>query len=685
MINNDHEKLSHTDHATEPTVDTENDGGVTSENGKVKSAPKKINIRWQLVFYDIIIFLISEFILFVIYRDSSGISVPGILIQALLSFLCLFTVRILGRVYQQIWRYGGIQCYLRLLLVDGGAFILNWILETVLPIEHVSFPRLLCIICINLLGSLAIRMMYRYAYKCGNTSTLRGRFLNLLLRVFAGAKVGSGTDNEAQKIKIAIIGAGRVGVSLAEELTNNRASAYTPKCFIDVKREKADRNIHGIPVLLEGEMLFERLKAYEVQEVVFAIPSLEDLEKKKLYERYLEAGYKIKVYDYPMMQTAGSKRHLREFDIEELLFRKPIVIHDDKTSAYYRDKSVLITGGGGSIGSELCRQLAKMSPRQIIILDIYENGAYDVQQELKIAYGNALDIKVEIVSINNRRGMIRVFKTYHPQIVINAAAHKHVPLMENNCIEAVENNVFGTKILVDLCEEFGADRFMMVSTDKAVNPTNVMGATKRMCEMIVQSASTYGKVKYSATRFGNVLGSAGSVIPLFKRQIASGGPLTITDKRIIRYFMTIPEAAQLVLQSGAMANNGELFVLDMGQPVRILDLAQNMIRLSGVPNIEIIETGLRPGEKLYEELLVKTETLDRTENSLIFIERDTPHRKAVIDQKLDVLHEACVTENDDAVREALKQVVETYKTPEEVNADAASSDEMKNQREMAIV
>jgi FlaA1/EpsC-like NDP-sugar epimerase len=254
--------------------------------------------------------------------------------------------------------------------------------------------------------------------------------------------------------------------------------------------------------------------------------------------------------------------------------------------------------------------------------------------------------------------------------------------MEHNCVEAVKNNVFGTKNVIELCEEYGAERFMMVSTDKAVNPTNVMGATKRMCEMLVQSASTCGRVKYSATRFGNVLGSAGSVIPLFKKQIANGGPVTITDKRIVRYFMTISEASQLVLASGAMAQNGELFVLDMGQPVRIIDLAENMIRLSGVQGIEIIETGLRPGEKLYEELLVKSETLDKTDNSLIFIERDMPVDEYLIKWKLEVLEKACETENDDIVRDALMKVVPTFREPEEVNMKAEQATEMKNQRKL---
>ncbi len=645
---------------------------------------KKFNVRWQLVMYDLVIFLFIEFLLLFLYQNSEPISTEGIIVQIALSLICIFTARFIGSIYQQIWRYGGIQCYIRLLFVDGCAFAVNLFFEKSLPIEHISFARLLAIACMNLLGALAIRMMYRYAYKCGDSTTPYGRFLNVLLRVFAGAKIESEKRDDPQKIKVAIIGAGRIGVSLAEELLANRSSAYTPRCFVDVDREKADRSIHGISVLLESENVFDKLREAEIQEVVFAIPNLEDECKKKLYEKYLNAGYKIKVYDYPVMQTTGAKRHLREFDIEELLFRKPIVMHDEKTNAYYKDKVILITGGGGSIGSELCRQLAMMQPKKIIILDIYENGAYDVQQELKIAYGDKLRVNVEIVSINNKRGMTRVFKMHRPQIIINAAAHKHVPLMETNCIEAVENNVFGTQVLVELCEEFGAERFMMVSTDKAVNPTNVMGATKRMCEMIVQSASTYGKVKYSATRFGNVLGSAGSVIPLFKKQIANGGPITLTDKRIVRYFMTIPEAAQLVLQSGAMANNGELFVLDMGQPVKILDLAQNMIRLSGVPGIEIVETGLRPGEKLYEELLVKTEELDKTENRLIFIERDAPCEKWEMDEKLMLLQDVCMTEDDEAVRAALRKTVLTFKKPEEVNAVAETSEEMNCKKEFVM-
>lgn len=646
-------------------MDRANENSMNMDRTKQSSTS---NIRWMLIGYDLIMYAVVVAILLLLYGGIDKLSTIGILQQVCLSVLCIFVARLIGKVYGQVWRYGGIQCYIRLLFTDSIAFVAYLCLELLLPIQKITFARMLSIVSLNLLGALALRMMYRYAYKCGNRETTKGKILSALLHMFSGIEAEN--EKEVQKIKVAIIGAGRVGVSLAEELINNEETAYIPRCFIDISKEKVGREIHGIPVWSENEATFNRLGEFEVQEIIFAIPSMDADKKKALYEYYKNAGYKLKVYDYPTMYTAGEKRHLREFDIEELLFRKQLVVSDERTNAYYKDKVVLITGGG-SIGSELCRQLAKMNPRKIIILDIYENGAYDVQQELKIAYGDCLDLQIEICSITNRKALEKVFEKYHPQIIINAAAHKHVPLMEHNCVEAIYNNVFGTQNLVELCEKFGTERFMMVSTDKAVNPTNVMGATKRMCEMIVQSASTHGKVKYSATRFGNVLGSAGSVIPLFKRQIANGGPVTVTDKRIIRYFMTIPEASQLVLQSGAIADNGELFVLDMGQPVKIIDLAENMIRLSGVQGIEIVETGLRPGEKLYEELLVKTEELDKTDNSMIFIERDSALSKEEIYKKIDVLRDACNTGDDMIAKEALRSVVPTFQKPEDVNKEIA--------------
>lgn len=630
---------------------------------------KKSNTRWPLVVYDVIVYIIVSILLLWIYGGNGNLTNAGTLQLSILGFACIFICRMIGNIYGQIWRYGGIQGYIRLIFSDAIAFILLIILQATLPIERIAFDRALSLVCVNLLGAISIRMIYRYAYLYSNNETSKGKFLSKLLYRFSG--LTTGTDKEVQKIKIAIIGAGRVGASFAEELVNDEKAVYTPRCFIDIDKTKAGREVNGIPVWYADETTLDKLKAYEVQEIVFAIPNMDVNKKKCLYDYYKNAGYKVKVYDYPTLYTAGSKRNLREFDIEELLFRKPLAVTNEQTYAYYKDKVILITGGGGSIGSELCRQLAKMNPKQIIILDIYENGAYDVQQELKIAYGNAINLQIEICSITHKKALEKVFKQYHPQIVINAAAHKHVPLMEHNCVEAIYNNVFGTKNLIELCEKYNAQRFMMVSTDKAVNPTNVMGATKRMCEMMVQSASMYGNVKYSATRFGNVLGSAGSVIPLFKRQIAKGGPVALTDKRIIRYFMTIPEASQLVLQSGATANNGELFVLDMGQPVKILDLAENMIKLSGAHDIEIIETGLRPGEKLFEELLIKSDTLTKTENDLIFIEKDTPLKKEEIQEKLNILQKAIENEDDNDAREALRSVVPTFRRPEEINKQVA--------------
>ena len=630
------------------------------------------NIRWTLVWYDLAVYLFIA--LWMIFLTSGGDSVPmnGKIYQvALAGFFC-FTFRFIFNVYRQIWRYGGIQTYIRLLVSDCGAYICYYATQLLIPVWHLPFATSLSIACLTLLAALSMRMVYRYAYKCCKTETPLGRLMSVLITVFAGNKVKLEEGPKVNKINVAIIGAGRVGVALAEELFNNKNSAYAPKCFIDVSPAKIGREIFGLHVLDEKAATADVLQDLDIREVIFALPQIPAEEKLKLYEYYKAMGCKVKVYDFPTIRQAGSgRRHLREFDIEELLFRKPITVTDEQTYGFYKGKTVLITGGGGSIGSELCRQCAKMNPKQIVVLDIYENGAYDIQQELLIAYGEDLNLAVEIVSVCNYSGLERVFSSYRPDVVICAAAHKHVPLMEHNCCEAVENNVFGTLNTVELAEKYGAERVMMVSTDKAVNPTNIMGATKRVCEMIVQSHSkSSNTTTYSATRFGNVLGSAGSVIPLFKKQILAGGPVTLTDRRIIRYFMTIPEASQLVLQAGAMAKNGELFVLDMGQPVKILDLAENMIKLSGYEpykDIDIVETGLRPGEKLYEELLVRNEELDRTVNKLIFIERDQPISKDNLEKCIEILRNALKTGDDNKIRDALHKVVPTFKSPEEVN------------------
>ncbi len=624
-------------------------------------------VRWALVFYDVVIILAIEVLLLILYGGSDRPTLIGLVQHSILGMLSIIGIRFLFGIYGTIWRYGGVQNYMRLMFSDGVAFIVYFILgRFILPVHQLTFVKMLALVAMSLLGSLAIRMAYRYAFKCCNNDSLWGRTLLFFLKTFGRIDVVRYRD--VKKIRVAILGAGNLGNNLFDEIAMDNKSPYEVRCFIDGDKAKVGRHINGVVVLDEEAVTPEILiQDYNVQEVFFAIHNYSQDKMRHFYETFTKAGIKVKNYDVPHMQSGGDKPQLKEFEIEELLFRTQKTVINEKTASYYRNKTILITGGGGSIGSELCRQIAKMEPKKLIILDIYENCAYDIQQELKMTYGSKLDLSVEIVSITNRKGMARVFETYRPDIVINAAAHKHVPLMEHNCAEAVENNVFGCLNVIQLCEEYGASRFMMVSTDKAVNPTNVMGATKRMCEMIEQAYSTRGRVRCSATRFGNVLGSAGSVIPLFKRQIASGGPVTITDKRIIRYFMTIPEASQLVLESGAMADNGELFVLDMGKPVKIMDLATNMISLMGARNIEIVETGLRPGEKLYEELLVKKEDLEKTDNDLIFVEKEKPITMEELEEKLSILQEALENSDDDGVREALRKAVPTFRRPEEVN------------------
>ena len=627
---------------------------------------KRTGIRWALVLYDSIITIGIE-ALFLLFYGGTKINLMSLITHGVVELFAIIGVRFAFNIYRTIWRYGGIQNYMKMMISDGVAFIIYLLFcRFIIPVDRISVVTMVAMSSMILLGSLVIRMTYRYAFKCGNKDTPFGRFLLWMLSTFGGINVTR--FQERRRIKVAILGAGNLGNTLYAEIGMDNMSPYEVRCFIDSDKEKVGRYINGCIVLDEDTFIPENLVLdYNVQEVFFAVHNYPQDKMRAIYEKLSKAGIKVKNYDIPHMTSGGEKPQLKEFEIEDLLFRRQESIINEKINAYYRGKTVLITGGGGSIGSELCRQIARMTPKKIIILDIYENSAYDIQQELKMKYGNKLDLSVEIVSITNKKGLGRVFETYSPDIVINAAAPQHVPLMEHNCIEAVENNVFGCLNIIELCEEYGVSRFMMVSTDKAVNPTNVMGATKRMCEMIMLAYSTRGKVKCSATRFGNVLGSAGSVIPLFKRQIAAGGPVTNTDKRIIRYFMTISEASQLVLESGAMAENGEIFVLDMGNPVKILDLAENMISLMGARNIDIIETGLRPGEKLYEELLVNKKELDKTENDLIFIDRESPVTMEDLEYKLRVLSEATASLDDDGVREALRKVVPTFKRPEEVN------------------
>ena len=644
----------------------------------------KRKIRWELIFFDALVFLISALMIFVVYPSSvSHLTRDQIILYTVIGWSLVTVSRLFFRVYQRIWRYAGPTDYINLIIADLVATGFVIILRELL-VKEVTFMRAFALVALNLLGCIMIRLIYQCVYiNRGKDSKLEKTALKLL-KIFTGSSFADEKIN-TNKIKIAIVGAGSVGTMLAEELIQNPRATYEPVCFVDVDKQKAGREAYGVPVISSADInaanageeekekysngLKQKLDSFGVQEVVFALPNMSTERRKDLYQLYKDMGYKIKAYDAP---TFGEKGHLHDFKIEDLLFRSAQDFLTEETKAYYRGKNVLITGGGGSIGSELARQIATCGPSRLVLLDVYENGAYDVQQELKRKYPE-LNLRIEIASICDREGLEKIFSDHIPDIVLHAAAHKHVPLMERNCIEAVRNNVFGTKNVVDCCEKFGVSRFIMISTDKAVNPTNVMGATKRMCEMIVLSRAKTGKTKYSATRFGNVLGSNGSVIPLFQRQIDEGGPVTITDRNIIRYFMTIPEASQLVMTSGAMADDGELFVLDMGNPVKILDLAEMMIRMNGYEpgvDIEIREVGLRPGEKMYEELLVKGENLGRTENEKIFTEKDVPLSAETIEQKLATLRQAMDSKSNREVKAALKSVVPTYHSPDEVNGAA---------------
>ncbi len=636
--------------------------------------------RWLLVFYDLCIYAVCFYLLIVLHPSIARAFRRRVIRRhMIICGSCIFGSRFIMRVYSQIWRYANMNAYLRLIIADAIGTALYVGIEIGYQMAQLTFIRSISLCFMDLLAAITARMFYYYFYENASKDGKLSGFYRTMLKLFGRVEVKKDEPADAaalaRKIKVAIVGAGRVGATLAEDLLTNPNAPYIPVCFVDIDEEKTGRSISGLMVYSDKDITKGLLDQLGVQEIIFALPNANADKRNSLYQDYKELGYKAKIYDYPIAQSTGSgRRALRDFDIEDLLFRDEKTLPNEAVKSYYRGKTILVSGGGGSIGSEICRQLAGYEPKKLVILDIYENGAYDLQQELRISYGKSLETQIEIASVTDRDALERIFDFHRPDVVIHAAAHKHVPLMEHNSCEAIKNNVFGTLNVVETAEKFGVSKFIMVSTDKAVNPTNVMGATKRMCEMIVlnrnNGRSDY-KTSFSTTRFGNVLGSSGSVIPLFKRQIANGGPVTVTDRRIIRYFMTIPEAARLVLQSGAMAKNGELYVLDMGKPVKILELAESMIRLSGLEpykDIQIVETGLREGEKLYEELLTKSETLGKTENDLIFTEKDSPVSREEIEAKLASLAEAAESGDDARAMAALKEAVPTYRSPEEVNA-----------------
>ena len=579
---------------------------------------------------------------------------------------CILVARLILGVYNSVWRYTNTLSYLKLIIADAIGAIAAGVIVLIAQLS-VGYEIFLILSPINCLLTISSRYCYRIYYKRTHKAPV----------------------DESKMINIAIVGAGQLGAFLANELLCNHQSTYKPLFFVDKDPQKIGNNVVGLKVYPEDEQTLKLIKDQKITQIFVAVANLDSDEATRLFEYYSKTKCKLKIYDIPVKDFIRGEDNdekgkvIRDFQIEDLLFRKPMEINNSATRAYYSGKTILVTGGGGSIGSELCRQIAKCSPKKLIILDIYENNAYEIQQELIRKYGDKLDLAVEIASVRDRDRLDAIFNAYRPDIVFHAAAHKHVPLMEHSGCEAIKNNVMGTFNTADMAEKYGTEKFILISTDKAVNPTNIMGASKRMCEMVIQ-CRTDSKTLFMAVRFGNVLGSNGSVIPLFREQIKQGGPVTITDKRIIRYFMTIPEASQLVMQAGFMAKDGELFVLDMGKPVKIYDLAYNMIKLSGfTPNedIKIEEIGLRPGEKLYEELLIKTEHLEKTDNKKIFIEKDKPLSREEVRDKLIILRDAVAESKGEIasplIKEAMKRAVPTFVDPEEVNKNAERSKEMK--------
>ncbi|MBE6693043.1 MAG: polysaccharide biosynthesis protein [Ruminococcaceae bacterium] len=618
-----------------------------------------------LFMFDVLSFLALNIIYYAstVYFDTSPEYIYSVYLwNTLILFVSMFALRYFLDVYSNVWRYTSSKAYFNLIVADMGGAAISVILSRAFNLYE-GVWHFAVIAAFSALFAIFSRLCYRLLYK--------------RRQIIASNETGP-------VINVAIVGAGQLGVLLATDLVNNRKSIYKPIFFIDNDQAKVGARVYGLPVYYENASVLEQIKRDGISEIFIAISNMDGDEATRLYDFYSLTGCKIKIYDLPVReakQSGAAKPTIREFQIEDLLFRDPLTINDKDEFKYYNNKTILVTGGG-SIGSELCRQIAQCQPKRLVIFDIYENNAYDIQQELSYNHPE-LDLCVEIGSVRDRVRLDCIFANYRPDVVFHAAAHKHVPLMEQSGCEAVKNNILGTYNAADMAEKYGVDKFILISTDKAVNPTNIMGASKRMCEMVIQ-CRTDSKTSFAAVRFGNVLGSNGSVIPLFKRQIAHGGPVTITDKRIIRYFMTIPEASQLVMEAGAMAKKGELFVLDMGKPVRIYDLAKNMIRLSGFEpdvDIKIEEVGLRPGEKLYEELLMKNETLDKTENNMIFIERDAPLTREDVQSRLDILISA-VEESKDSlgsakVKAAIAKVVPTFREPNEINKTADQSSEMQ--------
>ena len=561
-----------------------------------------------------------------------------------IDILITLVVYYVFKLYKSMWRYASIIEVRRLLLAVYCSDFLRMLLYVF--VLKVELPRSWYFLepCMLLILSSTLRFLYRGMRSMKNDNPI--------------------FEQDKHLINVMIIGAGEAGNMLLREIKRSSHLPMRVVCFIDDDPLKQGYYMNDVPIVGNRNSIGEMVKKYEVDEIYIALPSASINERRELMNICNDTGCKIKLLPgiYQLMNGEVKVSKLRNVEIEDLLGRDPISVNMNQIASYVENRTVMVTGGGGSIGSELCRQVAARHPRKLIIVDIYENNAYDIQMELRNTHPE-LNLDVRIASIRDGEKIDALFNELRPEVVYHAAAHKHVPLMEDSPNEAIKNNVFGTLNVVRAADKYHVKRFVQISTDKAVNPTNIMGASKRMCEMIIQAFSRHSRTVFTAVRFGNVLGSNGSVIPLFKKQIAHGGPVTVTDKNIIRYFMTIPEAVSLVMQAGIFAKGGEIFVLDMGEPVKIDDLARNLIKLSGfTPDVDIpiIYTGLRPGEKLYEELLMDEEGLQKTENGSIFIGHPLDFDEEVYFEQLHHLRGTIDDMHQDTIRQEVQKIVSTY-------------------------
>ncbi len=615
---------------------------------------QKFNVRKIiLMIADIVIIVMSGITLNYALQVTGVISAEaarGLLYYIVINLISCAMMMFAMGAYSRLWRYFNIKDY----AMCGFAMLVGFVIGFAVLTMMGRSPRKFFVLLYFITATVGV-LLFRFLFK--------QTFLTL---------TESGGLEPAERTLI--VGAGNAARMILTEIENarkdenNPSGKILPVCMVDDDATKLRTKIRGVEVVGTCPEIPDVCKRYGVTNIIVAIPSCEGEEKRKILDYCSSTECKIKVIPYLSEILFSEEKPLisqaQEIKIEDLLGRKPIEFDQNKIRDFINGKICMVTGGGGSIGSELVRQVAKYNPRTIIIVDIYENNAYDIQQELILEYGKALDLVTLIASVRDFDKMETIFKSYCPQIVFHAAAHKHVPLMETVPEEAVKNNIFGTYNVATLAERYGAEKFVMISTDKAVNPTNVMGATKRACEMIIQYKSqTSTDTEFVTTRFGNVLGSNGSVIPLFRRQIESGAAVTVTHPDIIRYFMTIPEAVSLVLEAGAMAKGGEIFVLDMGAPVKITTLAENLIRMYGkVPykDVPIVFTGLRPGEKLFEELLMDEEGLKSTDNQKIFIGNQIDIDEKQLFQKLDALRQSAETNQSELTVKLLAEMVPTF-------------------------